>query len=173
MFGPPEIHWARIHRILACPYCHASRAIPARTARTTVRCEGCHRVFLITKAGVPLATKAGVPLALDRTYEAIFRPRRRPSRLFIDRRVDEGDEVDPKARGVALMRLPCAALRGLRSTAIAALAFAAVTAAMYVFVTALFATHAVTRRALFEGSMPKVRTGVERQPPAVFSPRPF
>ena len=121
MFGSPDVHRAGTRRILACPYCNGLQAIPPQPVRFAIGCRKCHRVFRITEAGAARAS--------DRADGAIITPRRRPGRVFIDRRVEpaEGGSKQAPARstGNRLMGMLRETLRGLRSTAIALLALAA------------------------------------------------
>jgi hypothetical protein len=149
VFGSPDIDRAGTRRILACPYCHGLQAIPPQPVRFTIGCRECHRLIRITEAGAPLAS--------DRTDEALIAPRCRPSRVFIDRRVepaDEGNKQAPeRATSTRWMGMLRETLRGVRSTVITLLALAAAAVAVYVLLTVLDSTHTAVRRALPEGSM--------------------
>jgi hypothetical protein len=149
VFGSPDVHRVGTRRILACPYCNGLQAIPAQPVQFAIGCRKCHRVFRITEAGAARAS--------DRADEAIITPRRRPGRVFIDRRVEPADggskQAPARPTGNRLMGM----LRGLRSTAIALLALAAAAVAMYVLLKVLDSTHTAVRRAPPEGSMMTVR----------------
>ena len=143
VFGSPDVHRAGTRRILACPYCHGLQAVPPQPVQVVIfaiGCRKCHRVFRITEAGAAPAS--------DRADEGIITPRRRPGRVFIDRRVEpaEGGSKQAPARSTGNRLMMGMHARELRSTAIALLALAAAAAAMYVLLAVLDSTHTAVRR---------------------------